>query len=286
VHRRWSLGVAVVLTGVVLVPLPTPGWPPRGWVFAACSIGQGDGLVLPVGPHAAVVVDTGPDPELMDRCLRRLGVRSIPVLVLTHFHADHVGGLAGAVRGRRVGVIETSPLDDPPAGAAAVRRIAQHAGIPERVAALGEVTHVGPITWQVLGPPTEPLPESDSPPNDASIVMLVDVRGTRLLLMGDEERPSQAILRRDHPGLHVDVLKVAHHGSSKQDAALVQSLGARIAIISVGKDNDYGHPAASTVELLEHAGMQVRRTDRDGDVAVVVDDHGGLSTVLRPVRVP
>ncbi|MFL6061905.1 MAG: ComEC/Rec2 family competence protein [Marmoricola sp.] len=276
-----ALLAAALLTVVVLVPLPTPGWPPPGWVFVACSVGQGDGLVLAVGVHAAVVVDAGPDPRLMDRCLRRLHVRTIPVLVLTHFHADHVDGIGGVLHGRRVGVIETSPLADPPGGAAMVARAAAAAHVPVRVVSLGEVTHVGAISWQVLGPPVVPVAGSDSPPNDASVVMLVQVSGIRILLMGDEERPSQALLHAGNPDLHVDVLKVAHHGSSKQDPDLVGSLGARVAVISVGVNNDYGHPAGSTLDLLRRDGMQVRRTDQDGDVAVVVDGRGRLSTVSR-----
>jgi competence protein ComEC len=149
----------------------------------------------------------------------------------------------------------------------------------------GETTVVGPVRWQVLGPVRQGYPDSESPPNDASVVMLVEVRGIRLLLMGDEERPSQADLRRTTTGLRADVLKVAHHGSSKQDEDLVDALGARLAVISVGVDNDYGHPAPSTLRLLRRAGMQVRRTDLDGDVAVVVDGHGGLGSVTRMPRV-
>ena len=80
------------------------------------------------------------------------------------------------------------------------------------------------------------------------------------------------------------MLKVAHHGSSKQDEELVEGLGARLAVISVGLDNDYGHPAASTLRMLRRAGMVVRRTDLDGDVAVTVESDGGLGTVTRPSR--
>ncbi len=74
--------------------------------------------------------------------------------------------------------------------------------------------------------------------------------------------------------------KVAHHGSSKQDEELVRGLGARLGLISVGLDNDYGHPAGATLDLLGRAGIQVRRTDLDGDVAVVLDDRGRLGTVM------
>jgi competence protein ComEC len=141
---------------------------------------------------------------------------------------------------------------------------------------------VGGLRWQVLAPTRTTYADSDSPPNDASVVLLVEVRGIRILMSGDQERPSQADLRRSYPDLRADVLKVAHHGSSKQDEDLVAGLGARLAVISDGVDNDYGHPAPSTLALLRRAGMLVRRTDLDGDVAVVVDDQGGLHAVTRP----
>src|SRR3954447_7262315 len=87
--------------------------------------GQGDGLVLNTGlPHTAVVVDAGPDPRLIDRCLTGLGIRRVPLVVLTHFHADHVDGLPGVLSGRRVDAIEVTRLADPPEGVALVRRAA------------------------------------------------------------------------------------------------------------------------------------------------------------------
>ncbi|MFL6154624.1 MAG: ComEC/Rec2 family competence protein [Marmoricola sp.] len=284
--RSATLLAAGVLAVVVLVPLPTPGWPPPGWVLVACSVGQGDGLVLRVGTTSAVVVDAGPDPRSMDRCLRRLGIRVVPVVVLTHFHADHVDGLPGVLHGRRVGLVVTSPLADPTAGAAGVRRTAARAGVPVRTVTAGESTTVGPVRWQVLAPTRTDFADSESPPNDASVVLLVRTRGISILMMGDEERPSQQLLRRSVSGLRADVLKVAHHGSSKQDPALIADLGARVALISVGADNDYGHPAGSTLGLLQRAGLQVRRTDQDGDVAVVVDGDGHLGTVSRAVGRP
>jgi competence protein ComEC len=91
--------------------------------------------------------------------------------------------------------------------------------------------------------------------------------------MGDEEQTSQARLLRETGGVRADVLKVAHHGSANQDPELVRDVGARLAVISVGADNDYGHPAPSLLALLHDARMRVERTDQDGDVAVVVD-HG------------
>ncbi len=278
-RRVSTLALGSLMVGVLLVPLPTPGWPPQGWVMVACDVGQGDGLVLHAGPGSAVVVDTGPDPAAMDDCLRRLDVQRIPLVVLTHFHADHVDGLAGALHGRSVGAIEVTSLADPLSGAQQVRGVADRAGVPVRTAAYGETGRVGPLTWQVIAPSHEPSAGSESPPNDASLVLLVRTQGIRILMMGDEEGGSQSQLMRDTGGVPADVLKVAHHGSARQDPDLVRSTGARLAVVSVGLDNDYGHPAPSLLALLRDAGMRVARTDQDGDVAVVVD--GGLRVAER-----
>ena len=270
-----ALGLLMVLA--VLVPLPTPGWPPRGWVMVACDVGQGDGLVLRAGEHRAVVVDTGPDPAAMDSCLDRLGIQEIPLVVLTHFHADHIDGLAGALDGRAVGAIEVTSLADPLGGVREVEAVARQAGVEVRRASYGESGRVGDLRWQVIGPSHLPSGDSASPPNDASLVLLVDVHGVRLLLMGDEEEPSQAQLWRDTGRtLRADVLKVTHHGSARQDSDLVRGIGARLAVISVGVDNDYGHPAPRLLALLRGSRMQVARTDQDGDVAVIVDHAGTL----------
>jgi competence protein ComEC len=102
-------------------------------------------------------------------------------------------------------------------------------------------------------------------------------------MSGDMEPEAQQLLDRTVPDLHVDVLKVPHHGSRYQDPDLLTRLDARLAVISVGAGNDYGHPAPETISMLRRAGMLVRRTDEDGDVAVVVR-HGSLSVESR--RVP
>jgi competence protein ComEC len=102
-RRGASVTLSLVLVAVLVRPLPHPGWPPRGWVLVMCDVGQGDALVLATGPHQAAVIDAGPDPAVVDRCLSRLAVDTVPVLMLTHFHADHVDGLPGVLAGRRVG---------------------------------------------------------------------------------------------------------------------------------------------------------------------------------------
>ncbi len=180
------------------------------------------------------------------------------------------------LRHRSVGEVVTSPLREPQSGVAEVVRWASEAGIPVRTPPVGEQASVGPLRWTVLSP-AHLLSDS---PNDSSLVLLVETRGIRILMTGDVEPPSQEVLEHEDLG-PVDVLKVPHHGSRYQDPALLSGLGARVALVSVGENNDYGHPAAETLALLQRSGMVVRRTDRDGDVAVVVGPGGGLRVVSR-----
>ncbi|MEP9385129.1 ComEC/Rec2 family competence protein [Nocardioides cheoyonin] len=276
-HRLAGGACCVLLVVALVVRPPTPGWPPDDWVLVMCDVGQGDGLALATGPHSAVIVDTGPDPDPMDQCLDDLDVTSIPLLVLTHFHADHVDGIDGALDGRTVGEIWTTRLQDPPEGVAEASGAAAGAGLVLRPAPYAGTVAIGPVTLQVLWPlPDSPTkgPGDGSTANAASVVLLVESHGLRMLLTGDVEPDGQEALARALPGLHVDVLKVPHHGSRYQDEDWLLSLHPRVALTSVGADNDYGHPAASTLDPLEAAGVAVYRTDEDGSVAVVATSDG------------
>ncbi|MYY12861.1 MBL fold metallo-hydrolase [Streptomyces sp. SID4919] len=277
---------ALVLAVVQPVPLTRvmTGWPPPGWRLVMCDVGQGDALVLAAGGGSAVVVDAGPDPGRVDRCLRRLQITRVPLVLLTHFHLDHVAGLEGVLRGRDVGVIETTGLAEPAAQAAAVRRTAAGRGIALRHAVAGERRRTGAVEWEVLWPQDTRAPGAMGPlePNDASVTLLVRSGGLRMLLLGDLEPPAQRALARGPLGgrsARVDVVKVAHHGSPFQDPELLELTRARLALISCGRDNPYGHPSARTIGALRAAGAQVSRTDRDGSVAVLDGDGRGPATV-------
>ena len=274
-----ALACTGLLVAGVLVRLPSPGWPPDGWVLAMCDVGQGDGLVLRAGHGSAVVVDAGPDPALMASCLDRLDITSVPLVVLTHFHADHVDGLAGVVQGRRVGEVDASSLLEPPGG---VRQVAEVLGADPGVPAYGVTRSVGEVTLQPVWPPpdggvTDP---GESAPNNASVVLLAVVGGVRILLTGDVEPSAQDALERTFAGLRVDVLKVPHHGSRHQDLPWLTSLGAGVALVSVGAGNDYGHPAGDLLAGLVATGADVWRTDTSGDVVVVVR-QGEVGVVTR-----
>ena len=283
--RRPLTGVACALVMVVgvLVGPPKLGWPPEGWVLVACDVGQGDALAIRAAPGAAVVVDAGPDPRQVDRCLDRLGVREVPLLVLTHFHADHVDGIAGVSAGREITSIVTSRLLDPPQGVEVVEAEARALGVSPAPASHGATASYGDVTLQVLWPPSttpDRGPGDGSTANAASVVLLVEVRGVRILLGGEVVPEGQVALGRAVPGLDVDVLKMPHHGSRYQDQAWLLSLRPEVVLVQVGANNTYGHPARSALEPLEQAGAEVGRTDLDGDLAVV-GEAGSVRLVRR-----
>jgi competence protein ComEC len=269
----------VVAALPVRIPFVT-AWPPDGWAMVMCDVGQGDALVLNAGGGDAVVVDTGPEPDKVDRCLRRLGIRSVPLVLLTHFHADHVEGLPGVLRGRAVGTVVTSPLDDPPGEGQRVGRWASDAGVAMRVAAAGDTWTVGDVRLDVVWP-TRILVGVPSPPNDASVTVVGSVAGTTFVLGGDLETEAQDALLGERAFGPVDVVKVPHHGSRSQSPQFATTFRPRFALIGVGVGNDYGHPAAATVDAYRAVGAAVGRTDLDGDLAVVRHDDGTLELLRR-----
>jgi competence protein ComEC len=219
-------------------------FPAGDWQIANCDIGQGDAMVINLHHGRAIVIDVGPDPQLMDRCLHRLGIREIPLLILTHIHADHVGGLQGVRKHRKIGVTWFGNIN------------------------AGTRAQIDGITIDVKWPQPESF---DDNPNNSSIAATFTSADFTLFAAGDIEPPVQAQLLSQIG--HVDIYKVAHHGSRFQDAQLMRELSPTIAVISVGAGNTYGHPAPSTISALEQLHAKVLRTDVDGAIAIRAMRH-------------
>ena len=260
------------LVGLVVLGWPirqtVRGWPPQDTVAVACDVGQGDALVLPAGPAAGVLVDTGPDVGAVDRCLDRMGIDALPLVLLSHLDADHMGGLAGALTGRDVGVVATATLSPADDRVGTLGRLVRRAGGERAVLVPGDRRSVGGVAVEVLAPDPARATASAAP-NDLSMVARVTVRGVRILLTGDLGAGAESRLVSSGIDLRADVLKVPHHGSSDADPEFLAASGARVALVSVGADNTYGHPTARTLTWLTGDGMRVHRTDREGDLAVV-----------------
>jgi competence protein ComEC len=281
--RPWlSLLLAVIMIICLCGAPRQPGWPPRDWLLVACDVGQGDGLAIRTGRKSAIVVDSGPAPAAMRGCLDRLGIRRVPLLIITHFHADHVEGLIGVMQHRRIAQIWVSPLAPASPLAARVRQQALQRGIPLNAPLFGTRASVGQAELQVLGPVNHVAVDQDesSKQNDSSLVIMVKTAGLRLLLTGDVEPPGQQAIMSAGMDLQADVLKIPHHGSAQQEAAFIAASHARLAIASAGLDNDYGHPAPRTVQLVRSLGMTLLRTDQNGSIAIGLR-HDRLAAVTQ-----
>ncbi len=286
--RRWwfVLPAALILVAALLRPAFHAGWPPSGWLVMACDVGQGDATLIRAGEGQAVLVDTGPEPASLLACLDQAGVATIPMLVLTHYHADHIGGLEGLLRSRRVGVVLVSPTASPARTAAGVADAAARAGVSVQTARPGEVLSVGEVRWETLaaGEASEGQPAGNgesSAENNSSVVARATVAGLSVLVTGDVEPEAQDAIVARSTDVRATVLKVAHHGSGRQSPAFLAATGARIALIEVGKGNDYGHPALKTLRALEGLGMRVMRTDESGAIALSTRDGGVGVVTLR-----
>ena len=271
IPRRTALvGAAsalLVLATVAIAPPGRRGWPPPGWVLVACDVGQGDGLVVPVGDGSAVVVDVGPQAQPISDCLDDLGISRVSAILLTHFHADHVAGLAGLLRRHPVGRVYLNPVREPAEMAVLVDRAIRDAHVRWEYVRPGDVRALGDVKWEVLWP--RRVIRAGSVPNNASVVILMRVRGVSILLPGDVEPEAQVAVMASSPQIRADVVKVPHHGSRYQHPAFPGWSHGRIALVSVGAGNDYGHPAQETLDAWSAMGAIVGRTDLDGDLAVV-----------------
>jgi len=251
----------------------------------ACDVGQGDATVVEVAAGQAILVDTGPDPVALLACLDQLGVEAIPLLVLTHYHADHTGGLEALLGSRPVGRVVVSPMASPVATAAAIGAELAKRGIPVSVAVPGQEFTVGDARWQTVAADAEVGAGVDSgessTENNSSIVGRVSVPGLSVLVTGDIEPEGQAAVLAAGGDVRATVLKVPHHGSSRQDPDFLAATGAKLALVEVGLNNSYGHPAAKTLRTLEGLGMQIVRTDQQGAVAISTTTGRWQITTLR-----
>ena len=243
------------------------GGRPRGRSWSRATSVRATPSSCPTGPGAAVLIDAGPEVAAVDRCLDRLGIGALPLVRVSHLDADHAGGLAGALTGRAVGVVATGSLSPADDRAPTLDALVRRAGGTRAVLVPGDRRRVGTATVEVLAPAPERATASAAA-NDLSLVVRITQHGVRVLLTGDLGAEAEARLVRQGVDLRADVLKVPHHGSADADPEFLTASGARVALISLGADNTYGHPAATTVRILTRAGMQVHRTDREGDLAV------------------
>ncbi len=274
---RILAGMASATLIAVVLMYFVPTWAvrasvPDDWTIAQCDVGQGDALVIQ-SEGAYVLIDTGEFPERLEECLALLGITNLDLVVLTHFDKDHVTGWPALV-----GV--THELWTGPPENEADQRIIDalvEGGATYRQVRRGDTASLGAYSLAVAWPDKAPL---GSPGNDSSVVL--EVRPSQAcseclsgVFLGDLGERAQQILAARERFSPVDVVKVSHHGSADQYHPLYEALGASIALIGVGAENTYGHPAPSLLAALPST-TTVVRSDRDGTATLQRSDGGGI----------
>ncbi|PWD49465.1 competence protein ComEC [Serinibacter arcticus] len=269
----------------VAAPVVEAAFPPPGWRLLQCDVGQGSALLISTaregGGERAVMVDVGPGGGGGEACLDDAGVRHLDRLVLTHADADHVGDLPAVLATVDVASVLVPATTDPRMAALVSELRGDGVTVEERVVGTAgpegpraPTDAVGPLTLTTLWPTDRAVAiGGDVDPNELSLTLWVTAPGLTVLVHGDLGAPAQQAMARTWPGLLAvapDVVVVAHHGSPDQDGELLAAAAGRLAIVSVGAGNDYGHPAPDTIEALTGAGALVVRTDRCGPIAVLV----------------
>ena len=278
VLARPVAGIAVA--GMLLTALTAASMPDGQLHLIALDVGQGDAILIVSPSGSTMLIDGGPDPDLL---LRRLGERlpwwhrRIDILILTHPHEDHVAGLVAALERYEVGLVLDTGRDyenptyprflalarSEPGG----RLVVARSGERLRLDAKTNLTVLYPSADDAAGP----LPEGDI--NNASVVGMLRFGGFTALLTGDAEMPVETLLAQRGLLTRVDVLKVGHHGShSSSGPALLDATRPGAALISAGIDNDYGHPHQVTLDHLHQVpGLRLHRTDLEGSLEVITD---------------
>lgn len=239
------------------------------------DVGQGDAALVTSPTGKTVLIDGGPrkSSAALMAFLAAHTRGPLDLILLSHRHEDHLGGLAIAVREIGARLFLDAAVPHPGPAYAALMRALEARQVPVRQANRGRVIDLGGgAIITLLGPPDPPIVGSRSDVNANSVVARLTYGTFSVLFAGDAEAQTEVWLLSSGADLRSTVLKVAHHGSRYASGTrFLNAVGAKVSIISVGTSNDYGHPAPETLARLARGGTTVYRTDVDGDVTIETD---------------
>jgi competence protein ComEC len=247
------------------------------------DVGQGDAILIEAPGDKRVLVDAGTSGAGVVGMLRDLGIDRLDLVIATHPHADHIGGIVKVLGGIPVGMYVDNGMTHTTLTYSRTMASVENKEIPYRIGISGRVFNVGDqVTMTVLHPRSNKLRGTRSDLNSNSVVIRIDHKNDCILLTGDAEEPSERALMRDaiEP---CDVLKVAHHGSAHSTSMeWLRAIQPRIAVISVGEGNRYRHPSQDTLNRLERSQVEVHRTDLEGTITLISTGRGVTVESDRP----
>ena len=275
---RSSIAIAVLLVGLGARPFGEVPSPAVEVTFL--DVGQGDAILVRSPEGKTALVDAGPDPGIVAQ-LRAHGVDTLDLVVATHPHADHIGGMAAVLRAIPVRYYMDDGIPHTTATYLELMRTVRASDITY-LRPTARAIRLGSVALEVL-PPAAGVAADDL--NDASVGLVVRLGSFRALLPGDAQvEELNHFLKLGVP--RVAVLKAAHHGGRNGvTPAWLAATKPEVVVISCGRDNPYGHPHPRALRYYESAARSVYRTDRDGDVRVVGLSDGTYTVTTTRVRV-
>ena len=239
------------------------------------SVGQGDAALVTGPTGKTVLIDGGPQAagETLTALLRARRAKGIDLILLTHRHDDHFGGIAAVVRAFPVRMFIDAPFPHPSRSYEALLETLQERHVMVLYATRGRTIDLGAgAMLTLLSPPDPPITRSRSDVNANCVVVRLDYGTTGILFAADAEPQTERWLLASDARLPAQVLKVAHHGGRYSSTPrFLSAVAPKAAVISVGAVNEYGHPTPETIARLEQQHARVYRTDRDGTVTVETD---------------
>jgi competence protein ComEC len=246
------------------------------------DVGQGDAILIITPEKKTVLIDAGvtESKEYLVEYISTLGITTIDSFVLTHPHADHIGGAAAVLEAFTVKDVMMPDVTHTIKMFQNLLLKIDDEGCGITVPEVRETFTVGSALFTCLGP-VDNYGSDDL--NDMSLVLRLDYGSTSFLFTGDAEETSEkdmlALLPKSD--FKVDVLKLGHHGASTSTSkAFLEAVAPSFAIASCGKGNQYGHPHSETLSALQEKGITLLRTDEDG--SIVFTSNGSKVTLLAP----